>query len=300
MRIYDAVTDVQQALAKLNPLTAVEDVIDDVLDTLGSYFDFSASQFHGGDGNDVLAAGDAGGDLVGGRGDDAYLFTFGTAGDVVVDDAGLGAARNWGETLGVGDGLIDEINGGGGGTGVLELRGLGGFMTLTPDNLGFRVVNDSDLWIGMQTEGGTQLGSFGTVKIKDMNVEDHRIEVLRLVNADGFVEYDLARAFDDGVFEAMPWSEDVMQGVFQIAQGDLPPAWTDDASADLDAYFLGLGARSGVQTAFDDALHDWADGLQTAAAAAPVLEDAIASLRGTLDTAAGLVAPEAPDVFAYT
>ena len=59
--------------------------------------------------DDFLGAGKAGGDLVGGQGNDTYLMTFGFGGEHVVDDAGFDAARDWADLLNLGDGIIEDI-----------------------------------------------------------------------------------------------------------------------------------------------------------------------------------------------
>jgi hypothetical protein len=301
--IVDVITDVNQMLDQLDPLGAIGDWFASVMDDIGSWFDFSVTQSLGGNGDDVLASGSGGGDMVGGLGHDTYLFTFGFGGEHIVDEAGFNAARDWASLLQVGDGLFDSISGGGGGTDVVEIRGPYGFFDIDIENLAFLLSHSGDLTIGLQTEGGYQL-DMGTVVIKDMDDMANRIETLRIVNQDEIVDIDLGAAFDAGLFTAegglSQWWDETVDGVGEILDGEIPFSWTDNANAPLDAFvFVADPELATTQEKFGDKLDGWVTDIKTAAGTAGVVGDQVARLADGVGTWASSTIPELPEVFDF-
>ena len=235
---------------------------------LDEFLHFSTSQYVGGGGDDVLGAGGSGGDLVGGQGDDTYLFTFGYDGDHIADEAGLDSARNWADALGIDDGIIDDITGGGGGNDVVEIRGWGTLFELGPDNLSFTVEDGEDLVIGMQTENGTGLSSMGSITLKNMHEEENRIETLRIVNADGYKDYDLSAAWENADFDIFK---------FETASGE----------------------KAGTSAIFDELAMDWLETTMTGFENVPLagaLADDVLQIAGDI---ASIQAPETKDMFEF-
>ncbi len=231
MAAAGAVKSAGDAIASLNPLAEADVPAPDYDLNLDAFLDFSATQYIGGAGNDVLGAGGSGGDLVGGQGDDTYLYTFGYGGAHVVDEEGLNAARNWADLLGLEDDLLDDITGGAGGDDVIELRGWGTLMEIGVENVGFSIAHGSDLVLSMQTEGGIALDGAGSITLRGMDLIDTRVETLRIVNRDGFTDYDLGAAWDAGDFDMFQWKTDEGEtsptaAIFE----DLAPEWLETAA----------------------------------------------------------------------
>jgi hypothetical protein len=301
-KIVDVVNDVSEMLDQLDPLGAIADAVSEAVGDVLDWFDFSVSQSIGGAGNDILASGGNGGDMVGGQGDDTYLFTFGFGGAHVIDEAGFATARDWSDLLGIDDALLDKTTGGGGGSDVIEIRGLMGLVEVGIDNLSFEQSNAGDLSIGLQTEGGLQVG-LGTVTLTDMDDLDNRVETLRLVNASEVIDIDIGRAFDDGLFDlgnaVGKWWSDTVEGVGQILDGEVPMAWTKDAGAALRPYVTATSATSTTQTAFEGRLDGWIDSFEliagTAETAGTNVARAVEAVRDWDET----LVPETPDIFQF-
>ena len=271
----ETISGLADDIAALNPLAALEDAVEGVaaeitgsLLDLDDFLDFSGTQYIGGAGDDFLGAGGAGGDLVGGLGDDTYLYTFGFGGTHVVDEAGLDAARNWGELLGLGDGLIDDVTGGAGGADVVELRGWKGLMDLSIDNVAFTVDEGTDLILSYQI-AGQEVGSFGSLRLRNMDDAASRVETLRLVSSDGYEEFDLSAAWD-------AWAEgETFEFEGEAFEGD---------AASMDFF----ETRNG----------DWLETAATGLSNIPFAEEAAGLAQSAVNGLIDFVAPETPDLFA--
>ena len=265
--VVDTVADIQEILERFDPLKYVESALAPSIAKLKSAFDLSTNQFIGGAGNDVIGAGDTGGDLVGGAGNDTYLFTFGSRGEHDIDEAGLDAARDWaGRTRSDAAREEAQANAGGGAAGgadVIELRGFGGLVDISADNLAFASLGGRDLVIGLRTAGGTTLDFAGHIRVKNMDEAATRVETLRIVTSEGSVEYDIGRAWQDGELNQETWTSESARGFRQVLRGKWPEAWTDDA-VDLSPYLIAETATRGAQAIFDDRVEDWLGQVRTA------------------------------------
>ena len=299
----DVINDVNEMLDQLDPLGAISEWAGSLMDDALSWFDFSVTQSLGGDGDDFLASGSGGGDMVGGLGNDTYLFNFGYDGTHVVDEAGMNAVRDWGNLLGADDGLIDTITTGGGGSDVIEITGPYGLFDIGTENLAFNLSHSGDLTIGLQTEGGLQF-SMGEVVLKDMDDTENRIETLRIVNQDDIVNIDLGAAFDAGLFETTgglsQWWDETIEGFDQILDGDAPMAWTENANAALDEFIFvdTSGAKTTVET-FEEQLDAWVDNLAAVVPTAEKAADRVTELAEGVTEFANSIVPEFPDVFDF-
>lgn len=90
---------------------------------------------------------------------------------------------------------------------------------------------------GRTGEGGAADTALGTLTLRDMEDHGGRVEVLRLVGADGWTDYALAAAYDAGIFD-------------------------DTAVGLADDWIIDSGARSELDQRTGDAMEVWADTLR--------------------------------------
>jgi hypothetical protein len=254
-----------------------KEAVEDIATTITSIFDYARTQFFGGADDDFLGAGEAGGDLVGGQGNDTYLFTFGKSGETDIDEAGLDAARELGDFLDFATDDLDFVSGGGGGANdVLELREAG---ALDGSDLRFFVEGGKDLVIE---------GDGGEVRIKNMHEEDTRIETLRIVGEDGTQEIDLGAAFADGLFTAT-WADRAGNtGIDMVDDFEFKHDDADAGLVDLSGYLGEAAEQSATELAFAEALGGWVDNFAEAGSSLP-------GVGGLIDSAAGV----AEDILAF-
>ncbi len=214
-KVNNKVHEVESKLEELNPLKEVQEKIEDFKNKASSFVDLKTTHFNGGNGNDIIGAGNAGGDMVGGAGDDTYLYTFGSSGSHVIDEYGLDVAHDWETLAGVSVDALDDLQSGGsqvGGNDILEIRNWQGVAEFELANLRFDKRDSSDdLEISFQQKGGASL-DFGSILIKNMDDTDKRVETLRLVTQDDsgkdiYTDYNLAEAWDNANFDMIPVEE---------------------------------------------------------------------------------------------
>ncbi|WP_029066514.1 hypothetical protein [Labrenzia sp. DG1229] len=246
-----------------------------------------STQYFGGSGNDFLTGGKAGGDAIGGQGDDTYLFTFGSTGEMDVDEAGLDAARELGDFVGLASDKLDAISGGGGGSDVLELRNAG---EMDASDLRFFVEGGKDLVIE---------GDGGSVRIKNMHEEATKVETLRIVGENGTQDIDIGSAFDDGLF-VFTWSD--RSGATGIEALDDFEETFDDPTAgiiDFDGYFGAHSAESSTELAFANAFDGWMDTIVDAGSSLPIVGGTIGAAGELAESVFAFQTPEVPDEFSF-
>ena len=232
--ITSATETVSDKLASVNPLQAltdkVEEIADEVTDAtaeIRSALDFETAQLFGGAGDDFLAAGSTGADMIGGNGSDNYLFTFGSHEDAAIDEAGLDAVQSVADLLGFASDVSENITGGAGGDDTLELRDAG---DTDGSDLKFYVDGDSDLMI---------LHGENELRIKNMDEVSTQIETLVVMGDEGGQSFNLAEAFEAGAFTA--------NSEFGAT------------SVDLSAFMEGSVEESEFDFAFAESFDGWVD-----------------------------------------
>jgi Ca2+-binding RTX toxin-like protein len=252
----NTIDEIQETLEALNPFADEVEQVQQVIAETMEWFDLSTNQYVGGNWHDVLAGGAGDAHLIGGKGDDTYLFTFG-AGDSVVDEAGFDAALDWADKLDLDASLLSDLTGGASGTDTLELRGWG-WTGLGVENLTFKRLDTDagqNLKIGFQTAEGAGVAALGGVTIKNMDDAGSQIEYLRIFDGVETETYDLAAAFADADF-----------GVSD--------------SFDFTNFLVGSGTGSGLN---DDFVTEW-NGTASEPGWGKTLEDAFGLIPGS-DTA---------------
>jgi hypothetical protein len=129
------------------------------------------------------------------------------------------------------DGLLDAVIGGAGDDDVVALRGWDTLVEIGVENVGFSMAQGSDLALSMHMTGAIALDGAGSITLRAMHMNDTRVETLRIVNQDGYVDFDLGAVWDANDFDMFPWKSDEAEtSVTAAIFDDLAPEWLDTAA----------------------------------------------------------------------